>query len=448
MNPSDTIAAISTAPGQSGIGIVRLSGPDSLRIAQEIFLASHGGRLKPASHTLQYGRIIDPQTGRHIDEVLLCWMRAPKTYTREDIVEINGHGGSIPLRNILRLCLRHGARMARPGEFTLRAYLNGRIDLTQAEAVSDLINAQTDTALKLAAEQLEGGLSAKVTAIRDDLLRLVSEVEAGIDFPDEELVIIPHSQIASAIRKIQKQLEPLIRSFSQGRILREGIKCAIIGRPNVGKSSLLNRLLGSDRAIVTPIPGTTRDTIEEALNIGGYPVRLLDTAGITQSRDIVESHGIERSRKAMDSAQLILLVLDGSQPLQLDDRQILTDCKLRLNQLILIINKSDLPVKLELDQLTGIQPVYISAKTGQDIEHLFTQIKTHLDGDHATGPEEIIVTNARHHQALSEANSSLAAALTSAQSNLSLELIALDLRSTLDYLGDIIGMITSEDVLN
>ncbi|HDL09692.1 MAG TPA: tRNA uridine-5-carboxymethylaminomethyl(34) synthesis GTPase MnmE, partial [Candidatus Omnitrophica bacterium] len=348
----DTICAISTPLGRSGIGIVRMSGPDAIRIAEKIFLSKD---KKPVnsfkSHTIHYGFIVEDLSQstqptistpgvEMVDEVLLTVMKAPRTYTRQDIVEINCHGGIVALRKVLELCLRHGARLANPGEFTLRAFLNGRIDLTQAEAVLNIVDAKTEEALKVATRQLEGSLSKILNSIHKDLLDIVSEFEALLDFPEEEIEESQKEEIISRLENTIKELDKLLEHSREGRLIQEGIKCVICGKPNVGKSSLMNALLGKERVIVTPIPGTTRDVVEEIVDLHGIPLRIADTAGIIETEDLVEKEGIERAKREMENADLIILVLDTTQGVNGDDIFLLERIKDKNH--IICVNKIDL----------------------------------------------------------------------------------------------------------
>ncbi|HKV85792.1 MAG TPA: tRNA uridine-5-carboxymethylaminomethyl(34) synthesis GTPase MnmE, partial [Ktedonobacterales bacterium] len=368
----DTIAAIATPPGVGGIGVVRLSGADAYTVALAIFRAagSHARDEPPASHLLTYGHIVNPADGEIIDEVLAAFMRAPRTYTREDVVEFSAHGGPLILRRVLELALAAGARLARPGEMTLRAFLNGRLDLAQAEGVLALINAETDAGRRLALRQLRGALSDRVRAARTQAMAALARIEASIDFPEEEVPQPDPAELRSLITTALTEIERLLAGADQGRLLREGLRVAIVGRPNVGKSSLLNALLGSDRAIVTPIPGTTRDTIEERAAIEGVPLRLIDTAGMTDSEDPVERIGVERSRAAARSADLLLLALDASQPLTDQDRRVADELRtLRADDfdasdastsavppVLLVLNKADLPPALDESAVRPLWP--------------------------------------------------------------------------------------------
>ncbi len=447
----DTIAAIATPRGEGGIGIVRVSGHLAIPIACEIFKSPRD--ISPSefsTHTLNYGHIIDPVLGDVIDEVMLGVMRAPKSYTAEDVVEFNCHGGIVPLRRVLELTLKAGARLAEPGEFTKRAFLNGRIDLAQAEAVVDLIKSKTDLTRKVAIDGLTGKFSSEINALSDRLADLLAEVEASVDFPDEDLDFMPTDAMCQTALSIQSDLDRLIDTASEGRILREGISIAIVGRPNVGKSSLLNALLQVDRAIVTDIPGTTRDTIEESLNLEGIPIKLVDTAGIRQTKDIIEQQGVERSKAYFDSADLVLMMFDASQALTADDLGLLNDVVAR--KAILILNKIDLPVVTSREDL---QPhvfqkpiVETSMLHGKGIEVLKSVIIQEVLGSEFIMGESPIVTNVRHHDALRRSRIALEYAIESFKQNMPPDLVAVDLRSGLDCVGEIVGKTTTEDILD
>jgi tRNA modification GTPase len=456
----DTIAAISTSLGHSGIGIVRLSGKDSIRITDKIFVSPKKKSLKQTpSHRIIYGHIINANK-EIIDEVLVSVMKAPHTYTREDIVEINCHGGHVPIRRILELVLKTGARLADPGEFTQRAFLNGRIDLAQAEAVLDVINALTEQSQKAAIEQLRGGLSEKIEAIREELIKLTAFVEAYIDFPEEDIEPLSLKDMKKLALKIQQSLKELIDSSRYGIILREGLKTAIIGRPNVGKSSLLNALLEQDRAIVTEVPGTTRDVIEDYLNIQGILIKIMDTAGIREVKNIAEKEGVKRSLRAMKDADLVLIILDGSEDLHDTDRELIR--KSNPKNTILVTNKIDLPQKLIPPYPLGIesyrpllkgvrgdfhrQPVRVSTikKTGLD-ELKVKIVETILRGKSLCGTG--IVTNIRHVHALEKALASINSFIKDVK-KISPEFLSVELRDALDAIGEILGITTPEDILN
>ena len=448
---SDTIAAIATPRGEGGIGIIRVSGSLALSIACKIFESPHrASPLDFPSHTLNYGHIVDPITGDVVDEVMLGVMRSPKSYTAEDVVEFNCHGGIAPLTTVLDLTLQAGARLAEPGEFTRRAFLNGKIDLAQAEAVVELIRSKTDLALQIAVDGLMGRLSQEVDSLNDRLAILLAEVEASIDFPEEELDFLDLDGMRRAAQTIQNQLEQLIATASDGKIVRDGIDIAILGKPNVGKSSLLNRLLRSRRAIVTEIPGTTRDTIEETLNLRGIPVNLTDTAGIRRTEDIVEQQGVERSKRYLDSAALILMVFDASEPLADLDIELLEDASSR--SAILVLNKIDLPIATTPEELQRYAPrktvVETSMLRGEGIEELKSAVLRHVVGGDLVLGDSPIITNIRHDDALRRARTSLAHAIASLDVKMPPELIAVDLRSSLDAIGEIVGKTTTEDILD
>ena len=445
MHTDDTIAAISTPAGQGGIGIVRMSGNNAIHIADKIFRSPN--KLKPSksrSHRILYGHIIDPDGKEVVDEVLISVMRAPNTYTKEDIIEINCHGGAIPVRRVLELLIKNGARMADPGEFTQRAFLNGRIDLAQAEAVLDVINSLTVESQKTAVNQLKGGLSDKIEQIRHELIELAALVETYIDFPEEDIEPLSLKDMDKRSLKIKKALEKLINSSKYGLILREGLKTAIIGRPNVGKSSLLNALVEKDRAIVTEAPGTTRDVIEEYLNIKGLPLRIMDTAGIRSVEDIAEMEGVRRSLKAIEDADLVLLVLDGNTSLHQTDKELIA--KSENKNRILVINKSDLTQKIKIKNIHK-DSVTISAKKGTGLSRLKNKIVTAaLNGN--TDSNTDAVTNIRHVHALERTLDSINSFRMEMNNRTSPEFLSVELREALDAVGEIIGITTPDDILN
>jgi len=448
MNNNDTIAAISTPLGEGGIGIVRMSGEKALTIIDQIFV----GRVVPSqvpSHTVHYGHIVDPQTHQVIDEVLLTVMRAPKTYTREDMVEISGHGGILPLGQILRAVLDGGARLAKPGEFTKRAFLNGRIDLTQAEAVVELIRSKTELELKVAVNHLQGGLSRKVKEMREKLLQIEAYLERAIDFPEEEMELPQKSLTLTLCREEICELQNLLETVNDGRILRDGVKVAIVGRPNVGKSSLFNALLSKDRAIVTHIPGTTRDVLEEWLNWEGIPVRLSDTAGVRETTDIVEIEGVRRTQDAIEDADLLLVVLDASEELKEEDFTTL-EMSLQKNSVI-VLNKIDLKKKINFSpftpELAEHPQVEISATLGLGLEKLRSILRSLIcNGKHMSFSQNL-VTNIRHAEALKRTLSSLENACQTVEDGLSEEFTALEIREALQALGEITGETTTEEIL-
>lgn len=446
MHEQDTICAVSTAPGEGGIGIIRMSGKNALPIASRVFRPRDEKNFSlQASHSLHYGHVVAAKTEEIVDEVLVSIMRAPATYTREDVVEINCHGGMMPLRRTVSLLIAEGARLAEPGEFTKRAFLNGRIDLSQAEAVMDAIRARTELAHKAANEQLLGSFSGEITALRERLVSILASVEAAIDFPEEEIEPQSGAQLADEVSGVTARIDSLLRTVTRGRILRDGFATAIVGRPNVGKSSLLNALLRQDRAIVTEVPGTTRDVLEEYLNISGVPLRILDTAGIRHSQDIVEQEGIRRSLSAIESADLVLVVLDGSSELTAEDRRVLDEAGERIS--IVVVNKADLPRKMEARD-PARKRVLVSCKTGSGLEELRESISAMvLDGTVAARGEHAWAVNRRHQTALEQSKQSLERTLESIGSGLSPEFIALDLRTAANQLGIIIGATYTEDIL-
>jgi len=445
MHDQDTICAVSTPVGAGGIGIVRVTGSMAVELAGTIFRTKNGASLLEAgSHTVQYGHVIDRTSGEVVDEALVTVMRAPRTYTREDVVEINCHGGAAPLRRTMRLLIETGARQAEPGEFTRRAFLNGRIDLAQAEAVMDIIHAHTELALKAANEQLRGGLSGEISALRERLVGIAAAVEAGVDFPEEDIETPTGGPLEQELQGIADGVQRLLDGAVYGKVLREGVATAIAGRPNVGKSSLLNALLKQDRAIVTDVPGTTRDVLEEFLNIDGVPFRIVDTAGIRHTGDTVEQEGVRRSLAAMSEADIVLIVIDRSQPLTEEDRRVIAESKEKA--VIAVLNKSDKERRLERLEWPERQ-IEISCRTGAGINALRAGLQELMEQDLVPPREHAWAVNQRHQLALEQAKNSIGRALGAARSALSPEFIALDLRDGLDHLGTIIGATHTEDIL-
>jgi tRNA modification GTPase len=445
---NDTIVAIATPHGESGIGIVRISGPLSEKVATRLFRPKKKlSRLK--SHHLYYGEIIDPANGRRLDEVLLTLMRKPKTYTREDVLEINCHGGYLVLRRVLEVVLGQGVRLAEPGEFTKRAFLNGRIDLSQAEAVVDVIRAKTAKSLKIANQQLKGDLSHEIEGLRERVVRSLASVEALIDFPDEE-IDVDEDVIRGDLEEAQRNAGELIASYEEGKIYRDGVSVGIVGKTNVGKSSLLNVLLRENRAIVTPIPGTTRDVIEEAVNIQEIPIRLVDTAGIRRASNAIEREGVRLAKGKVSEADMVILVIDGSRRLDKYDWEIIDEVKEKNK--VVAVNKTDLPIKTSVEQVQALLPntraVEISALRNRGIDALKESIFCTVTGD-GVGREagEVVVANARHKRALEESLESLRRAKEGIEGGVPIELVALELRSCLDHLGEIRGETTAEEVL-
>ncbi len=431
----DTIAAVSTPLGEGGIGIVRLSGNDAYSIAESIFDRSLSDRR------LVYGHIIDPQTGEIVDEALVSYMKATHTYTREDIVEINCHGGVIPLQRILGLALKCGARVAEPGEFTLRAFLNGRIDLSQAESVMDIVQAKTSDSLRLAVEGLGGRLSLQIRYLRNELISVLAYLTAKIDFPEDE---VEELDVLGPVEEAREQLQDLIDGADAGMVYRQGIRTAIVGRPNTGKSSLLNRLLRESRAIVTSVPGTTRDTLEEVVNLKGVPFVLVDTAGIIESKDLVESLGVERSRRSIEQASLVLLVVDTSEPVNDADRKIFS--LLESKTVVVAANKSDLSSIADLSELNW--PIIdTSALTGEGLENLEKKMVELALGGRVASSDVFLVTNVRHKEALQRAESHLSGAQQSLGKSMPDDFVTIDLTSALNALGEITGETVTEELL-
>jgi tRNA modification GTPase len=456
---TDTISAISTALGEGGIGIVRLSGPEALPILQKIFRTPTGKtRARFDSHRLYYGQVIDPQDrpaeNGPLDEVMAVYLAPPRTYTREAMAELNCHGGMVPLERVLNLTLREGARLAEPGEFTLRAFLNGRLDLAQAEAVLDIVRSKTGPGLEQALGQLAGNLSRRIAGVRQGLLSSLAHLEAMIDFPEDD---VPPASVAPQLQATLAELDKLLATADAGIIYRQGIRAAIVGIPNVGKSSLLNALLRADRAIVTPIAGTTRDVIEETVNLRGVPVVLVDTAGITATEDVVEALGIERSRQALSSADLLLLVLDGSRKLVEGDLRLVEAVRSELEResgkkACVVLNKRDVTPQLtrpgDVQALLPGRPVVsLSARTGDHLDELEeTLARLALGGQNLAG-RSVMVTNERHRRSLERAGEHLLAAIASSEALLPADFVSIDLRLALESLGEITGESVQDSLL-
>ena len=440
----DTIAAISTAYGEGGIGVIRVSGEEAFDIVGKLF----SGEIRP--RMMEYGHIVDDQTGRTIDEVMVCGFHAPRSYTAEDVVEIQCHGSVVSLRKILALVIRNGARLAEPGEFTKRAFLNGRLDLSQAEAVIDLIKARTDSTFEVALDQLEGGFSKEIRRIRAELVDVLVDLTVNIDYPDEDIEEITYERLIAALKAIDEEVCAFISTLETGKIMREGLRISIIGKPNVGKSSLMNALLKERRAIVTAIPGTTRDTIEEALSIKGIPVVLTDTAGIRETEDEIEKIGIEKSKEAFNRADLIIFIADLSRGLDEEDKDIVEVIGDR--KAICFLNKSDLERKLDTDYLRDALPnaVFIEASITEDegISELEDAISALVYGGEVSQANSMIVTNVRHGELLKEADKSLKDAIDMAQRGEALELLEIDVNHAYESLGLIIGEEVGEDIID
>ncbi len=447
MYKEDTIAAVATPVGEGGIAIVRVSGPEAERIGREIFQRGASGNGRLQSHKLHHGTICDPKNGKVLDDVLTTLMRRPHSYTGEDVLEVHCHGGSFVTRQILETVLNCGARHADPGEFTKRAFLNGRLDLAQAEGVLDLIHARTEKGMQLAVGQVRGELSKWMVELREELIGIMVQVEAAIDFPEEELELLKRDELTGKIDSLMRKISVIIDSYEWGRLYREGVGVCIAGRPNVGKSSLLNALLGEERVIVTPIPGTTRDFIEESLNLDGLRIVLCDTAGIREGKDELERVGVSFSLKKLAEAQGFILVLDGSSPLTQEDRAIMAQVHGKKG--IMVVNKSDLPNKLPIKELKCLAPshkvISISAKNCEGINELKKTLRSCFLGEH---PEpEIVVTNLRHKTALDKSATSLLEASKSLRREMPPEMVAVDLQDANQYLGEVTGIITNNDIL-
>ncbi len=447
----DTIAAISTFPGEAGIGIVRISGDDALEIISKIFKPYKAKDIKKVkSHTLHYGHIVDPETQEIYDEVLVSIMKKPNTYTREDIVEINCHGGIVITSKILELVLKQGARLAEPGEFTKRAFLNGRIDLSQAEAVIDIITAKTMLANKYAQKQLAGYVGSRIKEMKDKIMGLLVHLLALIDFPEEDVEELERKEMLETAKEIVEDIDKLIVSSESGRIIREGLKTAIIGKPNVGKSSLLNALLKENRAIVTDIPGTTRDIIEEYINVKGIPIKLIDTAGIRDTDELVEKIGVERSKEVLAEADLILFMLDASRELSEEDYHIFDI--LTEKNIIFVLNKIDLPKKIDESKLKSLikDGIIIEVSTVERIglEKLENAIYDLVFRGDINLREEEIIINSRHKEALINAKKYMESCVKAIEMGYSEDLITIDLNAALDQLGKITGETATEDLIN
>ncbi len=447
----DTIAAISSAVGEAGIGIVRLSGKKSIDIANKIFKGLNNKQLANAENRkMVYGHIIDNKSNKIVDEVLIVSMKAPHTYTREDMVEIYCHGGIIPVKKILELLLNKGARLAEPGEFTKRAFLNGRLDLSQAEAVIDVIRAKTDKSHEVSMSQLEGSLSKKVSSIRDIVLSMVAHVEVTIDFPEDDIEEVTYEELQDSANTVIEEIQKLLITSDRGKILREGLNTVILGKPNVGKSSLLNALLRENRAIVTDIPGTTRDIIEEYLNIDGIPLKIIDTAGIRETEDLVEKIGVDRAKETVESADLIIAIFDVSRDLSHEDHSIIELIKDK--KTIILLNKTDLQNKYTQDHLERLLEdediISTSIINEVGIDLLEENIKKLFYSGEIEIDSSLVITNLRHKKQLDKALENMESALNDIKDHVPLDCIEVDLRDCWENLGEISGDTISEDILD
>lgn len=448
---SDTIVAISTAIGEAGIGIVRLSGEDAINIGNKVFVgAKVNGLLDAENRKLTYGNIIDKEKDMVIDEVLISYMKKPYTYTRENMVEIYCHGGIIPVKKILELLLNNGARLAEPGEFTKRAFLNGRLDLSQAEAVIDIIRSKTNKSFEVSLSQLEGSLSKKVAIIRNTLLSMIAHIEVSIDFPDEDVEELTYSDLEKMGIDVKENIEKLLSTADRGKILRDGLNTVILGKPNVGKSSLLNAVLRENRAIVTDIPGTTRDIIEEYVNIDGIPLKIVDTAGIRNTEDVVEKIGVDRAKETLENADLIIAVFDASNELSDEDYNIIDLIKDK--KAIVLLNKTDLPSKYSEEYLKDLikdkEIISTSITSGVGVDIMEKTIKNMFYSGEVEINSDVVITNLRHKNQLEKAYNNIVSAIKDISEFVPLDCIEVDLKNCWENLGEISGDTVGEDILD
>ncbi|MFL0197918.1 tRNA uridine-5-carboxymethylaminomethyl(34) synthesis GTPase MnmE [Clostridium sp. WILCCON 0269] len=445
----DTITAVATALGEGGISIVRVSGENSLNIVNSIFRGKNNTdllRMKP--YSMRYGFIIEKSTGELLDEVIISFMKAPRSYTAEDTVEINCHGGVLATRKILEEVVKAGARIAEPGEFTKRAFLNGRIDLSQAEAVIDIIKAKTDISIKSAVQQSEGKISRKINLLREALLDIIAHIEATVNYPEEDLEEITSEQVSIRLNKILSEINYILSTSEEGKIVREGLNTVIVGKPNVGKSSLLNSLIEENKAIVTDIPGTTRDIIEEYINIGGIPIKIIDTAGIRETNDIVEKIGVEKSKKKIDESDLVILMLDSSKELDREDKEIIDYVNHR--KYIILLNKTDIGDKIDIDDICNLNSRFIiktSIKTGEGLDRVKGCIKE-LFFKGEVKSEDLFITNTRHKEGLIRAKENCIEALEALKNTFAIDLASIDIKNAWSNLGKITGDTLEEDIID
>ena len=445
-----TIAAISTAPGIGGIGIVRMSGEECFKILDKIFKAKNPQEIEDIKgYTIKYGNIIDPTTNKTIDEVLVSYFKKPKSYTTENMCEISSHGGTIVVRKILEICLKNGAKLAEPGEFTKLAFLNGRIDLSQVESIIDIINAKTDKELKASMNQLEGNLSKSLASIKKQVVDLLVDIEASIDYPEYDVEEVTEEKAKNKLEEIEKLIRNLYNTFENGKIVKEGIKLAIIGRPNSGKSSLLNKILNEDRAIVTEIEGTTRDTIEEFVSIKGIPFKIIDTAGIRDADNEVEKIGINKSKKVAEDSDLIIAMFDNSKPLNKEDKEILEFIKDR--KAIILLNKIDLQ-ESNLENCKEVieankKILKISLASESNLSDLYNELDIMFSLEQIVPDNEVMITNIRHKELIEKALGHLEEAKMSLESNMPVDIISINVKEVLNDLGKITGENVSDDVI-
>lgn len=445
-----TIVAISTAPGMGGIGIIRLSGENCFEIINKIFIAKNPQKIDEIEgYRMKYGKIINPESKKIIDEVLVSYFKAPKSYTAENMCEINSHGGMIVLKKILEVCLSNGAVLAEPGEFSKRAFLNGRIDLTQAEAIIDLINAKSSKEAQESANQLEGYLSKKINKSRDELLDLMVNIEANIDYPEYDVEEVSYKNAEEILEKVKTELEELSKSFENGKIIKDGIKLSIIGSPNAGKSSLLNRILKEERAIVTDIEGTTRDLIEEQVLIEGIPFKIIDTAGIRKTDNMIEQIGIEKSKKSANESDVVIAVFDNSKKLEEQDKEILNIIKDK--KAIVVLNKIDLKEQkqdvLTEEQVTGKKIIKISAKNDIGIEKIYKELVNMFNLSEIESDNNILITNVRHQDLISKAIVAINESIEEIKRMEPIDIISIKIKEILENLGEITGNNVSEDLI-
>lgn len=448
MKDFDTIGAISTSIGEGGLAVIRVSGDKSRELIDKIFKAKNGKSLMDMkTYTMRYGHIID-ELGNHVDEVIVSFMKGPRSFTAEDTIEINCHGGVIATKKVLEQVIKQGVRLAEPGEFTKRAFLNGRIDLSQAEAVIDIINAKTDLSMKSALMQSEGLISKEIVDLRESLISTIAHIEATVDYPEDDLEEVTADMAIRDLEVVRSHIKKLIDTAEEGKILREGLSTVIVGKPNVGKSSLLNALTKENRAIVTDIPGTTRDVIEEYINIAGVPIKIVDTAGIRETDDIVEKIGVERSRQKIEEADLIILILDSSRELSDEDKEIINHIKDKKH--IILLNKNDLNSKIKKDELVDLNSsniFSISAKTGEGINDVKNTIKE-LFFKGEISSNNVIITNTRHKEALFRAYESILSSIEVLKNTFAIDLASIDIRNAWTFLGEITGDSLEENIID